>query len=214
MTNRRNFLCKCAAASFMGITVSMNSDTSAKGLLGKNRSFCSVQTDQVHSSTLGKKKWSRTNLRYWIAARDTNELEAEVWDSELKLAFDAWSEITPLNFEKVEATEEFDLIVSVGNRRRESFGRRGGVLAWAQMPPTRNYDGILLTKFDTAENSILPSEENGIIFRSVACHEIGHLLGLPHSDDKNALMYAYINDALKPQKDDIKQIQRLYGTRP
>ena len=135
-----------------------------------------------------------------------------MWDNEFKLAFDSWSEITPLTFKQVGIQDEFDLIIAVGSRRQEGFGQEGGILAWAQMPPIKNFDGILLSKFDLAENWILPdSEEAGIILRCVAAHEIGHLLGLRHSEDPNALMYPYINNSLKPKSDDIKKIQRLYG---
>ena len=65
--------------------------------------------------------------------------------------------------------------------------------------------------FDLAEYWVVPDGDSGIILRSVACHEIGHLLGLDHSNDKNALMYPYINDALKPRDDDIIKIQKLYS---
>ena len=46
----------------------------------------------------------------------------------------------------------------------------------------------------------------------MAAHEIGHLLGLDHSEDENALMFPYINNALKPREDDIIKIQQLYGS--
>ena len=211
MKNRREFLHRCGMASLFGLTLSATNQAEA-GLFKKKCPYCAV-TDMVMSSeALGKQKWNRKHLRYFIAARDDYDMKPEVWDNEFRLAFDSWSEVAPLTFEQVEMKDEFDIIISVGSRRRENFGRSGGTLAWAQLPPTRKFDGILLSKFDLAENWILPNEEeNGIILRTVAAHEIGHLLGLHHSDDQDALMYPYVNDALKPREDDIKRIQRLYG---
>jgi len=211
--DRRNFLgASCGAAASLGISFFISKESAANGLFRKdNRCFCAVEDKDHDNAAILRNKWDRKHFRYYIADRD-DDLEKEVWDNEFRFAFNAWSKVTPLLFEQVGSEDEFDLIISVGGRRRERFGRSGGVLAWAQMPPTRKFDGILLTKFDTAENWILPdSEENGIILRAVACHEIGHLLGLPHSKVEEALMYPYINNALKPQKDDIKKIQRLYG---
>lgn len=211
--DRRDFLrASCGAAASLGITLFVSKESSAKGLFGKKRGcYCEVGEKEYANAALVRDKWNRKNFRYYIADRD-NDLEKDVWDEEFKISFNSWSEVTPLSFEQVGAGKEFDLIISVGSRRRESFGRRGGVLAWAQMPPTRKFDGQLLSKFDVAENWILPdSKESGTILRSVATHEIGHLLGLSHSADQNALMYPYINNALKPMQDDIKKIQRLYG---
>tara|TARA_R110002020_G_scaffold103752_2_gene243076 strand:- start:109 stop:768 length:660 start_codon:yes stop_codon:yes gene_type:complete len=211
--NRRHFLHACGLATFLGINFSLNDELSAKGLFGKNRGcYCGVGIETDDTAAIIKNKWDRKDFRYYIAARDTGDMEAEVWDNEFKSAFDAWSEVSPLTFRQVGKGKEFDFVISVGSRRREKFGRSGSVLAWAQMPPSRRYDGVLLTKFDLAENWILPgSKDQGIILRSVACHEIGHLLGLEHSVDPDALMYPYINNALKPRNDDIKKIQRLYG---
>ena len=211
MKNRREFLHRCGVASLMGITFSATNDAEA-GLFKKKCPYCAVTDMVMSNAALGKEKWNREHLRYFIAARDDYDMKPEVWDNEFRLAFDSWSEVTPLTFQQVGQKDEFDIIISVGSRKREGFGRGGGVLAWAQLPPTRKFDGVLLSKFDLAENWILPNEEeNGIILRTVAAHEIGHLLGLHHSDDRDALMYPYVNDALKPRLDDINKIQRLYG---
>tara|TARA_R110002051_G_scaffold126752_1_gene200374 strand:- start:708 stop:1352 length:645 start_codon:yes stop_codon:yes gene_type:complete len=212
MKNRREFLHKCGVASLLGITFSATNEAEA-GFFNKKRCpYCAVTDMDISSAALGKQKWDREHFRYFIAARDTYDMEPEVWDNEFRLAFDSWSEVAPLTFEQVDQKDEYDIIISVGSRKREGFGRGGGVLAWAQLPPTRKFDGILLSKFDLAENWILPNqEEHGIILRTVAAHEIGHLLGLHHSNDREALMYPYVNDALKPRLDDINKIQRLYG---
>jgi len=213
MIKRRDFVRNCGVASFLGISFSLSDELGAKNLFKtKPHPFCSTTDSLAENTALGKVKWNRNNFRYCIATRDLEDLSQEVWDNEFKLAFDSWSEVSPLTFEQVELHDEFDLIIAVGNRRVERFGQAGGTLAWAQMPPAKKFDGILLSKFDLAENWILPdSKEEGIILRSVAAHEIGHLLGLPHSNDPNALMYPYINNSLRPKSDDIKKIQKLYG---
>lgn len=173
---------------------------------------CGVKDELASGIFRKKSKWGKNILSYHMYARDTGELSADEWDKEFRLSFDAWSEITPLVFKAVDSYRSADIIVSVGRRRRESFGKSGGVLAWASMPSSPNYNGQLTTKFDMAENWALPDSDRGIILRSVACHEIGHLLGLDHSSDKMALMYPYINNALKPREDDITKIQKLYGS--
>lgn len=55
----------------------------------------------------------------------------------------------------------------------------------------------------------------GIDLYSVAAHEIGHALGLKHSQDNQALMapfyQGYTGDAIHLQQDDIRGLQHLYG---
>ena len=47
----------------------------------------------------------------------------------------------------------------------------------------------------------------------VALHEIGHSLGLLHSNNKDAVMYAMLNKTGDPKlhQDDINGIQAIYG---
>ena len=204
---RRNF-CACSMAMFFGFSIS------GSVLLAddQDRPRCGVK-DEINGVFRKKSKWGKNELSYHIYARDTGELSKEEWDKEFRLAFDAWSEITPLVFEEIDSYRQADIIVSASRRKRESFGRRGGVLAWASMPSGKNHDSQLMTKFDMAENWVLPEKADmGTVLRSVACHEIGHILGLDHSADRDALMYPYINDALKPRTDDVLKIQKLYGS--
>ena len=50
---------------------------------------------------------------------------------------------------------------------------------------------------------------------SVATHEIGHILGLQHSTDVNAVMYPFLNFGMTKRElshDDIDGMLALYGT--
>ena len=67
---------------------------------------------------------------------------------------------------------------------------------------------------DTGEQWVLlePNHSGEISLLGVATHELGHAIGLLHSDDPSALMYPqYSPYNLQPSADDIRGVQRLYG---
>ncbi len=54
------------------------------------------------------------------------------------------------------------------------------------------------------------------LFVPIATHEFGHSLGLGHSRERRAIMYAYYSGSspiVQLHQDDINGIQRLYGRR-
>ena len=56
-------------------------------------------------------------------------------------------------------------------------------------------------------------QEGGVDLLSVAIHEIGHNLGLDHSNVKRSIMYPFIqNDVQALHADDINGIQKIYGS--
>ena len=208
--SRRNIL--LYGLGGLGVTFGFSIEAADGAILGRG-CRCGVRTPKNNSkkSNRAPDKWGKSHLTYFMSSRDTYDMDIEVWDAQFKSAFESWSEVCPLTFAMVDSREKADFVIGVSRRRRSSFGKRGGVLAWAQMPPRLNYNGQLVSMFDLAENWVLPGVDNGIILQAVAAHEIGHLLGLSHSVVKGALMYPYINDALIPQASDIVEIQSLYG---
>jgi len=60
-------------------------------------------------------------------------------------------------------------------------------------------------------------KEGMVDLESVAVHEIGHLLGLDHSSEKEAIMFPTLEDGTRKvelSRDDIEGVQMLYGSNP
>lgn len=89
------------------------------------------------------------------------------------------------------------------------FDGPGGVLAHTFYPAPLNNEPLAGDMhFDDSENWGVGT---GVDIFSVALHEAGHALGLAHSTDPNAVMYAYYHQATGLTADDIAAIQALYG---
>ena len=157
-------------------------------------------------------KWRPQSLTYYIAGRDS-DLSAEMWDSILAKALNQWAEVADLSFTRVQVRSQANLVFDVGSGRKDGFDGPGGTLAWAQIPSGNSYQGQLLSKADKDETWRAELNGPGILFLNVMCHEIGHLLGLDHSNIQSALMAPFYNaNIFKPvANDDIRRIQALYG---
>jgi len=158
-----------------------------------------------------KRSWGSNNLTYFIANRD-DDLTKDVWDSLISEAFYSWSKVADMSFKKIESQDSANIVINIGSGKEDHFDGPSGTLAWAYLPPRPDYMGQLLMKFDTEE---LWSDGNGVgmLLKNVAAHEIGHILGLGHSEKGGALMAPYYNkDVFEPQQeDDIIRIQEIYG---
>jgi peptidoglycan hydrolase-like protein with peptidoglycan-binding domain len=130
-------------------------------------------------------------------------------------AFAAWAAVTPLRFTEVGATDGPDFpIASERNSHGDgsSFDGAGRVLAHAFYPPPCGgpFSGAL--HFDEGESWSDNAAPGRIRLLNVAIHEIGHLLGLDHSDTRDAIMFAfYADDVDSLRPDDVEGIQALYG---
>ncbi|KAJ7320125.1 hypothetical protein JRQ81_019636 [Phrynocephalus forsythii] len=126
-------------------------------------------------------------------------------------AFKVWSDVTPLQFRKVRGPADIEILFAYGRHGDNNpFDGRGGVLAHAYYPAPGIGGDV---HFDESEQWSEYNREVNLFL--VAAHEIGHSLGLDHSNVRGALMYplySYANTYnYNLPHDDRQRIQRLYG---
>src|SRR3990170_5139017 len=160
--------------------------------------------DYVYSG----KKWGKLALTYLIQ-NFTPDLTQTVARRAIKDGFDQWSSVTPLSFTEVSSGGDLKMSWTTGNHGDGyPFDGPSGVLAHAFYPE----DGRL--HFDDDELWTDNFPPSGVDLSSVALHELGHTLGLAHSNDPLAVMYAYYMGRRRSlSSDDMAGIQSIYGSK-
>lgn len=173
--------------------------------------------------TLTGKQWNKDHITYSILNQHIpSSLGEELTYEALRKAFDVWRRVTPLTFEELPAISNSSqaeladilLLFASGYHGDTSlFDGEGGSLAHAFYPgPKMGGD----THFDADEPWTLENHNpQGIDLFLVAVHELGHALGLEHSDNPDAVMapfYQWVpSHNFSLHEDDVKGIQYIYG---
>ena len=164
-----------------------------------------------------KRKWNKNILSYCIMNL-TPKLTEESINQQIDSAFKVWKKNSALKFIKVKPNEPCDIKISFCQKEHGDgfpFNGRGGVLAHG-FYPGGGIGGDL--HFDAEENWVDKKTPPGHNLFVVSVHEIGHCLGLTHSNNAESVMYpSYRNDLSdKPPEnilcqEDIERIQQAYG---
>uniref|UniRef100_A0A8C8RRC3 Peptidase metallopeptidase domain-containing protein n=1 Tax=Pelusios castaneus TaxID=367368 RepID=A0A8C8RRC3_9SAUR len=189
------------------VTGTLNSET--EKMMDKPR--CGVPDVLDYSTFPGNPRWNKKLLTYRFL-NYTPDLPRYMVEEAIEKAFKVWSDVTPLQFQKVASGDSDILIVFAHYAHRDPypFDGRGGILAHA-FAPGLGIGGD--THFDESERW---SQNNlGVNLFLVAAHEFGHALGLGHSNVQGALMYPIYSyqdpRTFSLPNDDRQGIQKLYG---
>jgi len=164
-------------------------------------------------------KWPKNDLRFKFLNSSPDILPQRQREI-IRESFKRWSDVCALRFTEVQGAEVPDLSVafhrgSHGDGNPFDNGGRpdGNTLAHAFFPPPTGGPWAGSLHFDEYELWKDQPGGSGTRLYNVALHEIGHLLGLAHSQDQNAIMYAYYAENRNDLRaDDIAGIQSLYGS--
>jgi len=152
---------------------------------------------------------------YWVGT-SPGYLKHDSVLSDIAIAINQWKDATGINFKQTETRSESKLNISWGDRSADNdffFDGEGGALAHAGSDIETKLGFVV---FDMAEKWFVQENKDKATSKEymilpVVLHEIGHVLGLNHSLDPSAVMWAYyVPDRIRLTSGDVDAVKSLY----
>nr|WP_319493590.1 matrixin family metalloprotease [uncultured Desulfobacter sp.] len=142
-----------------------------------------------------------------------------IFDSEqkelIRMAFQAWEDVADIDFVETDDASSVDIRIgwdSIDGSSNNGGATLGQATVWSVNDNiTRAAVQIDLADFSTADFSTASPASGKWSFLGTVTHEVGHTLGLDHSEFSSALMYALASDTVTLTSDDIDAIVAVYG---
>jgi hypothetical protein len=164
----------------------------------------------VHGWDLNSDQMAHLN---YVFGTLTSKVPAQTVQSEILRAMNAWSAVTNVVFEQgTSATATRTILVKFASGPHGDsypFDGPGGVLGHTFYPVPINSESI-------AGDIHLDADENwhaggDLDIYTVVLHELGHAIGLGHSDKPGDVMYPYYHRGAQLSANDIGAARELYG---
>ena len=149
-------------------------------------------------------KWNKTALNYYIEST-TSDISSQDCINAIANSFAAWSDISDFIFNQVNDSSNADLTI-----KWDYNFNSNSILA--ETGTAYNASTYIISKATIHFNGNVSWATNGSnydVFK-VAVHEIGHALGMRHSEYSNAIMYYAYNSTSSLTADDICGLWSIY----
>src|SRR4051794_25783431 len=161
-------------------------------------------------------KWSDIRPGYRLSQGTADLTDGDV-NSALFFAYRSWCLIAQIAARPVPSGGEIDVRFLTGDHgdgAANAFDGAGGILAHGFFPPPNGGSIAGDPHFHDAQTLTRNPPPTGTDPDPVALHEAAHPLGLTHSADAGAVMFAFYSGARRTLiDDDIAGLRSVYGTR-
>lgn len=158
-------------------------------------------------------KWPMNTVSYFVASTP-NGISADDAKQAYRRAWDSWEKVCGLKAVEVTSAKLANVVMQTGRGQRAGFDGPMGVLAWSQLPCGASKTTQLVQQYDLDEKWGISTSGGAILLENVACHEIGHAIGLDHikANLGTALMNPiYSPNVPRPLPLDIAEVVERYG---